>query len=92
MSEYQPYDEIKFDKNVENEDTLNTTDDSDFGYFIEVDLKYPDKVKQKTKPFPIAPINRKNNLDDVSDYMKTIKPVSYTKTKKLLCDWSDRKN
>ena len=24
--------------------------------------------------------------------MKTIKPDTYTQTKKLLCDWSDKKN
>ena len=39
MSEPIPYDEIKIDKNVKLEDRLNTLDDSDIGYFIEVDLK-----------------------------------------------------
>ena len=38
MSEPLPHDEIKFDKNVKLEDILKTTDDSDIGYFIEVDL------------------------------------------------------
>ena len=56
-SEYLPYDEIKFDRNGNLEDILNTPDDSDIGYFIEVDLKYPDKIKEKTKHFPIAPEN-----------------------------------
>ena len=31
MSESLPYDETKFDKNVELEDLLNTTDDSKYG-------------------------------------------------------------
>ena len=44
MSEYLPYDEIKTDKNVKLEDKLNTPDDSDIGFFIEVDLNYPDKL------------------------------------------------
>ena len=44
MSEYLPYDEIEFDRNVELEEILNTPDDSDIGYFIEVNLKYPDKI------------------------------------------------
>ena len=48
MSEYLPYDKIKFDRNVTLEDILNTPDDSDIGYFIEVDLKYPDKLKYNT--------------------------------------------
>ena len=86
MSEYLPYDEIKFDNNVKLEDILNTPEDSDIGYFIEVDLKYPHNIKEKTKPFPFAPENRKINLDEFSDYMKTIKPDTYTQTKKLICD------
>ena len=45
MSEYLPYDEIKFDRIVKLEDIINTPDDSDIGYFIEVDLKYPDNIK-----------------------------------------------
>ena len=92
MSQHLPYDEIKFEKNVKLEDTLNTNDDSDIGYFIEVDLKNPDNIKEKTKKFPFAPENKKISLDDFSDYMKTIKPGTYTQTKKLLCDWSDKKN
>ena len=39
MSEPLPYDEIKFDNDVKLEDILNTPDDSDIGYLIEVDLK-----------------------------------------------------
>ena len=38
MSEPLLYDEIKFDNNVKLEDILNTPDDGDNGYFIEVDL------------------------------------------------------
>ena len=44
MTESLPYDEVKLDRNVELEDTLNTPDDSDIGYFIEVDSKYPEEV------------------------------------------------
>ena len=39
MSQRLPYDEIKFHKNFKLTDILNTPDDSDIGYFIEVDLK-----------------------------------------------------
>ena len=92
MSEPLPYDEIKFDKNVNLEDILNTPDDSVFGYFVEVDIKYPGKIKEKTKHFPFAPVNRKINPDDFSDYMKTIKPDTYTQTKKLICNWCDKKS
>ena len=55
MSQSLPYDEITFDKNAKFEGILNTPDDSDTGYFIEVDLKYPDNIEKKTKNFPFAP-------------------------------------
>ena len=92
MSQYLPYDEIKFDNTVKLEDILNTLDDSDIGYFIEVDLTYPNNIKEKTKNFPFAPMNKKINPDDFCDYMKEIKPDTYIQNKKLICDWSDKKN
>ena len=79
MSEPLPYDEIKFDNNVKLEDILNTPDDSDIGYFMEVDLNYSDNIKDKTKHFPFAPVNKKVNLEDFSVYMKEIIPDTCTK-------------
>ena len=61
MSEPLPYRELKFDNYVKIEDILNTPDDSDNGYFIEVDLKYPDNKRQKkTKYFPYCPEKKSN--------------------------------
>ena len=31
------------------------TDDPDIGFFLEVDLKYADNIKEKTKIFPFCP-------------------------------------
>ena len=42
MSQSLPYDQMKFDRNVELEDIFNTPDDCDIGYIPEVDLFYPD--------------------------------------------------
>ena len=94
MSLPLPYDEIKFDKNVKLEDILNTPDDSDIGYFIETDLKYPHIIKERTESFPFCPENKKNNSGDYSEYeyKESIKPNNYTQTKKLICDFSDNKN
>ena len=92
MSQPLPFDKVKFDKNVKLEDVLNTLDDSDVGYFVEVDLSYPDSIKEKTKNFPFAPENKKIDPDDFSDYMKKIKPDTYTQTRKLIRDLSDKKN
>ena len=63
MSQMLPYDEIEMwhghpDKYWNWLDKiLNTPDDNDIGYFLEVDLKYPDSIKQKTKCFPFCPEN-----------------------------------
>ena len=73
------------------EEFLNTLDDSQIGYFIEVDLKFPDKTKGKTKNFPFCPENKKINPDKNNEYMKKIKPKNYIKSKKLICDWTFEK-
>ena len=51
MSQPLSYDEIRFDRNVKLEDILKTPDESGIGYFIEVDLRYPDDIKEKNKGF-----------------------------------------
>ena len=53
MSQPPTYDEIKFDRNVNSEDILNTPDDSDNGCFVEIDLSCPYNIKEKTIYFPI---------------------------------------
>ena len=97
MSQFLPYDEIEMwhghpDKYWKwLDEILNTPDDSEIGYFLEVDLKYPDDIKQKTKYFPFCPENKKINPIKYNDYMNKIKPKNYTKSKKLICDWTDKK-
>ena len=67
MSQFLPYDEIEMwhghpDKHWRWSDIiLNTPDDADIGYFLEIDLKYPDDMKQKTKYFPFCPENKKKS-------------------------------
>ena len=35
------------------EDIFNTPKETDIGYFFEVDLKYPEEIKEKLKNFSI---------------------------------------
>ena len=91
MSQFLAYDEIKFEKDICLEEMLNTSNDNEIGYFLEVDLKNPDNIKQKTKYFPFCPENKKINPNKYNEYMKSIKPENYTKSKKLICDWTDKK-
>ena len=74
------------------EEKLNNSDDSDIGYFLDVDLRYPDNIKEKTKNFAFCPENKVIHIDKYNDYMKKIKPKNYIKAKKLICDWTDKKN
>ena len=89
-SQFLPYDEINFEKDICLEEILNTPEDNENGCFLEVDLKYPDIIKEKTKHFPFCPENKKNP-DKYNDYMKKIEPKNYTKSKNLYCDWTDKK-
>ena len=63
------------------EGLLKTPDDSDIGFFIEGDLKYPDNIKEKTKLF----------LEKYNDYMNKMKHKNYTKFKKIIYDWIGKK-
>ena len=96
MSQMLPYDKIEMWHGHPDlymnwlEEILNTPDDNEIGYFLEVDLKYSDDIKEKTKNFPFCPENKKIDPDKYNDYMKKIKPKNYTKSKKLICDWTDK--
>ena len=80
MSQMLPYDEIEMWHCHPDlymnwlEEILNTPDDNEIGSFIEVDLKYPDVIKEKTKNFPFCPENKKINPDEYNNYIKKIKP------------------
>ena len=97
MSQLLLYDEIEMwhghpqlymDKLEENS---NTPDDSDIGFFIEVDLRYPENIKVKTKNSPFCPEDKDVPTDEYNDYMKKIQPKNCIKYKKLICDWTDKK-
>ena len=55
-------------------------------------MKYPDKLEEKTKNFPFCPENKVFSENKCNDYMKRIQPKKYAKSKKLLCDWTNKKN
>ena len=91
MSPPLPYDEIKFEKDICINKTLNTPDESDIGHFVENNLKYPDNIRQKTKYFPFCPDSKSTSNDDFNDYMRLIKPKNYVSHSKLVCDWTETK-
>ena len=93
MSQPLPYDEIKFEtENICLEGILNTPDDNDISCFLEVDFEYPHNIRQKTKHFPFCPENKYISKNDFGPYMKSITPENYVSQKKLICDWTDKRN
>ena len=97
MSQPLPFDEIEVllghpDLYMNKlEENINSPDDNVVGYFIEVDLKYPDIMKEKTKKFPFAPENKDIRKCEYDEFMKKIQPNNYENSKKLICDWTDKK-
>ena len=55
MSEYLPYEEFKWLKNVDEFDVMSISEKSLTGYLLEVDLKYPDELHELHNDYPLAP-------------------------------------
>ena len=60
-------------------DILFNPDDGDNGYFLEVDLLHPPKIKEETKKFPFAP--EKKSILITLHPTNGNKPNAYTQTK-----------
>ena len=55
MSEYFRYGGFKWLKNADEFDAMSVSEKSPIGYFLEVDLKYPDKLHELHNDYPLAP-------------------------------------
>ena len=84
MSQPLLFDEIKFKRNVCLNEILNTPGNSGNGYFLEVDLKHPYSIRQKTKNFPFCPENKSISKDEFHDYLNRIKTKIYISQNKLI--------
>ena len=72
MSEYLPYEKFEWVKNVDELDVMSINKKSDVGYFLEVDLEYPNELHELHNNYPLAPkkLAVSNNL--LSAYCKKI--------------------
>ena len=61
-------------------------------FLLGVDLRYLDKMEEKTTKFPFCPENKVIPKDEYNEYLKKTNSMNYTRVKKLLCDWTDKKN
>ena len=69
MNEYLPYGRFKWLKNIDKFDIMSISDKSPIGYFLEVELQYPDKLHND---FPLALEKIAVSSDMLSKYCKKI--------------------
>ena len=55
MSEYLPYKRLRLLQNIDKYDIMSINDKSPIGYFLEVDLEYPNELYKLLNDFPLAP-------------------------------------
>ena len=97
MSQMLPHDELEMwhghpDLYMKKlEEILISPVEADIGYFVDIDLRYPDNIKERTKKFPFYPEYKGIPEDKSNDYIKQRKPKNYTNRKKLISDWTDKK-
>ena len=72
MSEYLPYKEFNWLKNIDEFDVMSISEKSPIGYFLEVDLEYPDKLHVLHNDYPLAPEKLAIPYDMLSNYCKKI--------------------
>ena len=72
MSKYLPYGEFNWLKNGDKFDVNSVNEKSDIGYFLEVDLKYPDELPELHNDYPPSPERLAVTSDILSKYCKII--------------------
>ena len=72
MSKYLPYEGYKCLKNVDEFDVMSVTEKSLIGFFLEVDLEYPDELHELHDDFPLASEKFAVSNDMLSNYCKKI--------------------
>jgi hypothetical protein len=100
MMEYLPYKDFKSyipEKELTKEEILAIPDDSGIGFFLEVDLDYPENIKFKSKNLPYCPEKIFIEEEDLSPYqINLLKSETSTnkrpRVNKLILSQTDKKN
>ena len=72
MSKYLPYGEFKWLKNFNRFDVMSVSKKSPIGYFLEVDLEYPDELHELHNDYPLAPEKLAVSSHMLSKYCKKL--------------------
>ena len=72
ISEYLPYKEFEWLENVDELDVMSINEKREIGYFLEVDLEYPEELHELHNDYPLAPEKLVVTNDMLSKYCKKI--------------------
>ena len=72
MNKYLPYGGFKWLESIDKFDIMPIKDKSPIGYFLEVDLEYPEELHELHNDFPLAPEKLTVFNDMLSKYCKKI--------------------
>ena len=95
MNEYLPYGRFEWLENIDNFDIMSISDKSPIGYFLEVDLEYPEELHKLHNDLPLALEKRTVSNDMLSKYCKKIGDKYETKdgdVEKLLQNLGNKTN
>ena len=93
MSEYLPYGEFEWLENVDEFDVNSINEKSEIGYFLEVDLEYPDELHELHNDYPLAPEKLAVSSDILSKYCTEIADdyeIKVDDVKKLIPNLSNK--
>ena len=95
MSKYLPCGRFKWLKNIDKFDIMSINDKSPIGYFLEVDLEYPDELHELHNDYPLAPEKLAVSSDMLSKYCKKTADkyeIKVGDVKKLIPNLSNKTN
>ena len=71
MCQCLPYSDIKLNNDILVDDGINTSNESDVGYMVEVDLSFPKELHELLQQFVPCPESTIPKTERFSDYHQT---------------------
>ncbi len=81
MVQALPYKDIKFANETTLETILNTADDAETGYMVEIDLRFKNEIHERLKQMPPCPESLIPKEEWFSDYQKLLREETKSNTK-----------
>ena len=75
------YKDIKFSNETSLETILNTADDAETGYMVEIDLRLKNDIHERQKQMPPCPESLVPKEEWFSDYQKLLREETKSNTK-----------